>query len=165
MNHFWKIISWIVTRRSIRNWLIGRSFLTPYSNIVHDGEIYMWRFWLFNRYDGKGRHIPWLPSIRIHHIVRPDQSRHLHNHPWDARTIILEGWYCEELEDRKYRWREQGDTTAIQNDLYHRIQQVPCSGTWTLFITYSKSHQWGFKVDGEFVPYRKYLGVDDKAAA
>lgn len=107
----WACIAWLVTRRIVTDWLIRRAQRTPYSHIrSKDGaSIYMRRWWLFNPYgkDNDGEQEParitWLPSIRVHHILRPDVDRHLHDHPWNARTIVLRGWYKEERYKDKVR--------------------------------------------------------------
>lgn len=183
MNILWKIIAHIVTRPRVTAWLIARAQRTPYTHITSaDGaSVYMGRWWLFNPYgrgpDGEATpaRIPWLPSVRIHHIKRPDQDRHLHDHPWNARTIVLRGWYEEEREqecahlgtrDRSWRgpggtWvRGQGYTGRLLFGQYHRISQVSEGGVWTLFITWKKRGTWGFLVDGKKVPWRTYLGIE-----
>lgn len=122
----WRFLAWLVTREKVFVWLLRRAFRTPYSHITNaDGsDVYMRRFWLFNPYgsesgerlegsDAAPRRSWWrevLPSVRIHHIKRADQDRHLHSHPWNARTIILKGWYEEEryLDEtpRGTAWRQ-----------------------------------------------------------
>lgn len=100
----WHLIAWLATRPRIALWLMQRAQRTPYTHITSaDGQhLYMGRWWLFNPY-GRGEDgeqtpasFPGLPSVRIHHICRADQDRDLHDHPWNARTIILRGWYREE---------------------------------------------------------------------
>lgn len=186
MNHiFWQIIAWIVTRSVIKNWLIKRAMRTPYAHIKapDTDDIYMFRFWLFNPYQFSDwrynkKHIKWLPSIRIHFIMRADKDRHLHNHPWAARTIILDGWYAElrEIDEAGVKnadfielsregesyagfYRKTGDTDTLKCDTYHRISSVSNGGVTTLFFTYAKQETWGFKVDGKQVPWREHLGV------
>ncbi|WP_282352067.1 hypothetical protein [Pseudomonas sp. PS01303] len=101
INLFWRLIAKLLALPAIAGWLIGRAKLTPYQHIMSaDGtEMYMGRWWLFNPYS-RETHKPalwWCPwSFRVHHIMRPDEDRDLHDHPWNARTIILRGWYTEE---------------------------------------------------------------------
>ena len=117
----WRLLAAIVTLPVVRDWLIRRAQRTPYTHIHGpDGSIYMGRWWLFNPYpaksDGRKRKwADWLPSARIHHIMRPDSDRHLHDHPWNARTIVLGGWYAEErplelgtIRTRSHHVRRQG---------------------------------------------------------
>ena len=170
-----------LARPAVADYLIRRAMRTPYSPIVKDGELYMERFWLFNPYPDTGAsgadRKPWrFPiSIRVHHIVLPDQDRDLHDHPWNARTVILRGWYAE---DRPYageplppgvavpefheHLRMAGDTSRIDFGQYHRITKLPHGGVWTLFITGKYRGTWGFLVDGVKVQWRKYLGLEGK---
>jgi len=168
----WNAIAWVVSREPIANWLIRRSQKTPYVHI--DG--YMNRYWLFNGYtkDAEGKmHKPfeWLPSVRVHHILRKDLDRVPHDHPWDARTIILKGWYDEKRAvmrepdgfhtDRHvadgFYFRMVGDTAALKFNEYHTVTGVSPGGVWTLFLTWKYQGTWGFWVDGKKVPYREYL--------
>ncbi len=191
-NLLWRLVAWVVTRPAVFSWLKRASADRPYNHITRkDGQgVYMYRYWLFNPYgkDAEGRTKParwdWLPSIRLHRIMLPDADAHLHDHPWDARTIVLRGWYDEEKpEDRfnpgsdiamyggtmetgpeEYRevyTRAEGFTGRLLFGEYHRITDVPpLLGVWTLFFTWKYRGTWGFKVNGQKVPYRKYLGLE-----
>jgi hypothetical protein len=155
-----------LARRAVVAWLIRRAERTPYTHLVDpDGSVYMRRYWLFNPYephsDGRGRRWgDWLPSIRLHHIMREDRDAHLHDHPWNARTFILRGWYHEiryEPHADRYHIRQAGTTATLQHGRYHRIAQVSPGGVWTLFITYRYRGTWGFLVNGRKVAWREYL--------
>jgi hypothetical protein len=178
----WAPVAWAVSRRPVVDWLIQRAVRTPYSHIPHDGS-YMERYWLFNAYDQvnkiNGTKVwhwrKWLPSIRLHKINRADSDDHMHDHPWDARTIILRGMYIEQrLEEdhdlalfgfveeveNHYR-RNAGDTARVLFGQYHRINTVSKGGVWTMFITYKYRGTWGFLVNGVKVKWKEYLGVQD----
>ena len=183
----WRIVAWIVSRPRVSAWLIERSQRTPYTHITsRDGsETYMRRWWLFNGYAKDSNDVerapwPWLPSVRVHHILRRDDDHHLHDHPWHARTIILRGWYVEELPappdyvpkmdhlylsatpgDMRYAVsRRAGSTRSVQFEQWHRIVNVSTGGVYTLWFTWKYRGTWGFLVDGKKVPWRKYLGLD-----
>ncbi|WP_166219767.1 hypothetical protein [Pseudomonas atagonensis] len=174
INFFWRLIAKLLARPAIADYLIARAKLTPYQHIMSaDGtEMYMGRWWLFNPYS-RETHKPalwWCPwSLRIHHIMREDADRDLHDHPWNARTIILRGWYTEE---RRIFWlagghidverhRSTGDTARLNHGEYHRIDQVSPGGVITLFITSKWRGDWGFLVNGVKVPWRTYTGTDN----
>lgn len=177
---FWNVVAWVLSRKPIANWLIKRAQRTPYFNL--DG--YMNRWWLFNRYSeiGSGKMIPkmfpWLPSIRIHQILREDYARDMHDHPWNARTIILKGDYDEERLLNYYGeipgWGEQidvrdytrraGDTATLKFGEYHNITRVSHGGVWTMFITYKYQGTWGFFVKGKKVPHTEYEAKIAEAA-
>lgn len=170
------LIAKLLARPAVADWLIRRAQRTPYFHITSaDGaDVYMYRWWLFNPYphgnDGAGRRWgDWLPSIRIHRIMREDRDRHLHDHPWNARTFILRGKYIEvrmlgQWDDGTQLTAEiqraAGDTATLDFGEYHRINEVSEGGVWTLFVTGKKRGTWGFKVNGAKVPWRTYLGID-----
>lgn len=150
-NMFWQLIAWLVSRRPVAAWLIERAKRTPYLHL--DG--YMKRWWLFNGYDG-ARYRQYLPSIRVHHILREDRGAHLHDHPWNARTFILDGAYIEQREGDQSRMLQRGDTAAILHGEFHHISAVSFGGVYTVFVTWGYQGTWGFKVDGHKVPWREY---------
>ncbi len=193
INLFWRLAAKLLARPAIAAWLIARAKRTPYLHIMSaDGaEMYMGRWWLFNPYS-RETHKPalwWCPwSFRIHHIMRPDEDRDLHDHPWNARTVILRGWYREQrllaaddpvLQTLLMRAAEQGhslgeafqasehidrlpgDTARLMHGEYHRIDEVSPGGVITLFITSKWRGDWGFLVDGVKVPWRTYTGTDN----
>lgn len=178
MNLLWSIIGHIVSIPSVTNYLIKRAKRTPYSHIMSpDGkDTYMERYWLFNPYPAKsmGKRPAWqFPiSIRLHCIRRADHDRDLHDHPWNARTIILRGAYYEtRLEQTKNGQRtraylrEAGDSAAINFNQYHRIVEVyperQDKGVWTMFITGKYRGKWGFKVGNEKIPHDVYLNESE----
>ena len=194
INLFWRLVAKLLARPAIADWLIARAKLTPYQHIMSaDGsEMYMGRWWLFNPYS-RETHMPALwccPwSFRIHHIMRPDEDRDLHDHPWNARTIILRGWYNEQRpasdwwkkavrssmvtnpDPKIVEWvmkdacewlkRSEGDTASLNHGEYHRIDQVSPGGVITLFITSKWRGDWGFLVNGVKVHWRTYTGTDN----
>lgn len=178
-NRFWGGVARYIARRpALVDRLIARAKKTPYTHITDDyGDVYMYRYWLFNAYpvDEEARtERGWLrdllPSIRLHRIVRKDQDRHLHNRPWNARTLILAGGY-EEIRKDDFSEEEinpggafgvintmnAGQTAIIRHDDFHRIDRVHAGGCWTMFITWKYHHSWGFDVNGVTVPWREYL--------
>lgn len=166
----WKLLARFAARPAVANWLIRRAMKTPFSHLPsNEDPSYMERYWLFNPYpissaNRKRWQFPW--SIRIHHIKRCDFDRDLHDHPWNARTMILKGHYIETRLDRAAKptltfWRKEGDTAKLAFNEYHQINEVSDGGVWTLFITGPWRGVWGFLVDGAKVPWRTYLNVDD----
>lgn len=189
---FWMFVASLLAKPVIANWLIKRAQRTPYMHILSPtgDETYMWRWWLLNPYDRKTGQPrwSWLPfSVRIHHIARADYDEHCHDHPWDARTIILKGWYTEKrlltgvdresvidnccsdmpplsydrskIEASQHFGRTPGTTAKLGHGQYHSITEVGPNGAVTLFITWKYKGAWGYLVDGVKVPWRKYLGL------
>ncbi len=168
----WKLIAKFCAKPAVANWLIARAMKTPYSHIEKDEGTYMERYWLFNPYfkgAGLRRWGDWLPSFRIHWIRLPDRDRHMHDHPWECRTIILKGGYTEKRMAQPFarygvidmqHIRTPGNTATLNLGEFHAIESITVGGVWTLFITWKYQGTWGFLVDGKKVPYKKYLGLD-----
>lgn len=143
---------------------------------------YMLRFWLGatrpKTSDGKGvtaiecsDGLPPTPlhigsaSKRIHHILRHDTDRHMHDHPWEFRSIILCGWYieerlCDDGQVRVFR-RSRGDTYVCPQGSYHRIIEISEEPLITLCILGRKKSGWGFNIEGEHVDSHDYLDYDE----
>lgn len=159
----WRLLAFILARRPVADWIIRRAQRTPYLHLPG----YMHRWWLFNPYDadtslpdetrGKSKRWPRLPSVRVHHILRHDLADHHHDHPWNARTIILRGYYFEGREAGHMRIMTRGDTSPIRFGEFHHIHHVSDGGVFTLFFTWGYAGTWGFSVDGRKMPHREYL--------
>lgn len=151
MKHLlWTLLAWLVSTRPVSAYLILRAKQTPYRHLSG----YMLRWWLIpERTDSDF-------AVRLHHILREDRDRHLHDHPWEFRSIILRGWYVEEyLGDdgvvHERIWRA-GDTYVAPKGYYHRITRVSPGGVRTLFITRRRLTGWGFLVEGEHIDSKAY---------
>lgn len=102
---------------------------------------------------------------RFHLIWRKDNGDPLHNHPFGFVSLILKGWYEEEVlqEDGsviKFRY-EAGDVNIKNANSYHRITDVSDGGVTTLVIMGRRTgNSWGFMVDGKHVPYQQHLNIE-----
>lgn len=119
---------------------------------------YMNRYWLVapDEVDASGN------SIRVHNILRADTERHLHDHPWNFRSVILGGSYIEELLMPSGRVQRQrvsaGDTYMRVAGQYHRIAEISTEPVWTLCVLGQKHPTgWGFLVDGTHIDSHRYL--------
>jgi hypothetical protein len=100
-------------------------------------------------------------NIYLHHFMRSDDDRALHDHPWINVSILLRGSYLEHLQDGRVKdrkpWRPWAPwrltfrlpTAAHRVELlrYRQVhpQHVPGEiPVWTLFITGPNVRQWGF---------------------
>lgn len=168
----WQLIAWLVVHTPIGKMIVRHALKHPFKHL--DG--YMERYWVWNPFMQKGvvksRKYEWGPSIRLHHILRADNERDPHDHPWNSRRIILRGWYYEEqlhfdgpeyIKNREYltrHVRSEGHTSPLLFGQYHRIVEVSEGGVWTLFLMWDYQENWGFWQNGRKVPQRQYLGKD-----
>lgn len=107
-------------------------------------------------------------GVYLHHFHRPDVDQHLHNHPWSwTKSLVLSGAYVETRlvpnpdplsAGGKVEIRVVGRTNSLTKDDYHKVDLL-CGDVWTLFIVGPRVQDWGFLVEGEHVPWRKYLGI------
>jgi hypothetical protein len=120
--------------------LFGRRWGFERSPIVHDGSLYMSRWILYVAGC----------TLRLHHIMRPDLARSLHNHPFWFVTFPL-GTYREEYWDAWYSiiGRKLSRTVRAWRphfrgvDFRHRITYLE-RPVWTIVITGPYRQKWGF---------------------
>ena len=108
-----------------------------------DGETYMRRW-----YPGVGY------RLRYHEILRSDPDRHLHDHPWDFTSTILEGSYLEVTPSGETVY-QPGDMIKRKATDLHRLVVVD-GPVWTAVRTGPVRRHWGFMTDDGWVMWRDY---------
>lgn len=92
---------------------------------------------------------PW-GTIRLHHILRSDYDRALHDHPFSFWTILLTGGYIEVLPDGKHAEkhikRKKWTMRWVDAEQPHRL--VLDKPVWTLVLATHQTRDWGFYVGG-----------------
>lgn len=181
----WRALARVVSIPFVANWIIERAMKTPHEMIaksVHvepdwNKALYMGRWWFWNPYKDQddlpiaGANDRW-PSVRVNFINRADEDRHNHDHPWEARTIIMKvqrpllNYAYAEIRDgsKVASIRRLGDTATLKPGEYHRIISVAEGGCWTLFFTWKYLAPWGFKVDDRKINSRDYFEQFQKGA-
>ena len=160
------------------DYLIKRAMRTPYFHL----EGYMERYWLVpftQGYNGQftkevtgcynacpyRQPVTWALQqfgigIRIHKILRSDDARAFHNHPWNFISIILKGRYTEVTPvyddsdffvGTNFCSYEQGDVLFRKSNTLHRLVLAKNKPVWTLFITGKKQRTWGFLTQPKFL--------------
>lgn len=139
-----KFGDWIVDRVTRRDpdFIIGRS----------DGP-YLRRWWVIPRNR-------WF-NVYLHNIIRSDDDRALHDHPWWNVSIILRGGYIEVLPTRgatvTTKWRAPGCLVLRGPLSPHRLVISPFSEpVWTLFITGPRLRDWGFWCPNGWIHWRAF---------
>lgn len=101
---------------------------------------------------------PWF-SVRIHNILRSDNDRHLHDHPFNYATLILSGGYWEHLADGSKTWYGPGSFRTARADTLHRLELPNNSTTWSFFMMGKRKRDWGFQTEKGWVDHKTYLGT------
>ena len=121
-----------------------------------------------------------LPNIYLHLILRNDDDRALHDHPWPSISIILQGGFWEITPDGQF-WRKPGRAYWRKASALHRLELnssgrdvayyssaegcmmpdfveflIPCR---TLFITGFRLREWGFACPKGWVHWRKFTAT------
>lgn len=107
----------------------------------------------------------WLPfgwSLKIHKIVRADNDRCEHDHPWWFIRFIIYGGYLEKikgkLHDRKpWRpwafWRVYPCLSSFQ----HRIVKLHKKSNWSLVLCGKNRGHWGFVTKKGWIDWKTFL--------
>jgi len=103
-------------------------------------------------------------NVYLHHILRSDDDRALHDHPWFNVSIVLRGGYLEVTPAGRY-WRGRGSIVFRRATASHRLElpdiNQPC---WTLFITGPVVRNWGFHCPKRWVPWQEFVDARDTGA-
>lgn len=126
-------------------------------------------------------------KLRLHHFLRSDEDRELHDHPWSYVSLIVAGGYTEEIAPAAYRqksyrfdppltaapqterhWRRAGSLLFRSARWMHRIEIAPGRDAWTLIWMTRRSRTWGFFTGRGWIRWDRYVAsaacVDDAAA-
>ena len=95
-------------------------------------------------------------ALYVHHFLRSDQDRDLHDHPWNFISLILWGGYFEELP-HDWRWRSAGRIVRHKATDAHRVLLPYGSTAWTLIWVSPKVREWGFHTENGWVPWEEYV--------
>lgn len=115
---------------------------------------YMHRWWLIPRNR-------WF-NVYLHHILRDDDDRALHDHPWWNVSIVLRGGY-REVTPRGTFLRRAGSIVLRGALDAHRLEipnDMGIQSCWTLFITGPRVREWGFHCPKGWVLWRDFVQAD-----
>lgn len=123
-------------------------------------------------------------NVYLHKIMRDDDDRALHDHPWASLSIVLRGvigeYYADNPTDKngkpemivRERWFESGDIVYRGSRSAHRLivarekresspGYYPAQPVWTLFITGPTIRKWGFWCPDSWRYWRDFVKSDD----
>jgi hypothetical protein len=101
---------------------------------------YMLRWWVIPR----NRFF----NIYLHEVIRSDDDRALHDHPWVNGSVLIDDRYVEHVIDaggiHRRTIRRAGDVKLRLARAAHRLELVGGERVVTLFITGPRVRSWGF---------------------
>lgn len=114
-------------------------------------------------------------DIKLHHILRSDEERDLHDHPWSFVSLILWGGYWEHtaefvfgdprydyrdsvsgLPSTRRTWHGPGSILRRPAPSPHRLELPRGRSAWTLVITGPRTREWGFRTICGWLPWNEY---------
>lgn len=102
-------------------------------------------------------------NIYLHQILRSDDDRALHDHPWWNVSLILKGGYYEyttkEWLGSFVKWRGRGAVVFRRATLAHRLELFRNNPCWSLFITGPRIREWGFHCPKGWRHWREFVSV------
>jgi hypothetical protein len=105
-------------------------------------------------------------NIYLHNIVRDDDDRALHDHPWWFLSVMLRGSYVEWLSGGNANLRRAPSVAFRRATTSHRVTlpkdwdglPIPC---WTLVFTGPRVRSWGFQCPQGWRHWRDFTAGKD----
>jgi hypothetical protein len=110
----------------------------------------------------------WLPNLYLHHFLRDDDDRALHDHPSWAVSFMLRGSYVEHTIAAGGIHRREvisaGRVRFLPTRHTHRIEladrRAGDGSTWTLFLFGPTVRDWGFHCPQRgWVPWKEFTAA------
>jgi len=137
--------------RKIGEWLDYRWKRFRHVIYDEDGDPYLVRYRLI--------WTPWA-KLYLHHILRSDGDRHLHDHPFDFWSLIIWNGYWEVIPDREFgTWSKMRLAIWLvrkKAEELHRLELFGNKPTWTLVWAGRKRRDWGFKTEDGWIHWQCY---------
>lgn len=108
---------------------------------------------------------PWF-LLRLHHIMRSDNDRHFHDHPFDFTSFILRGGYVEYTPGNPLRVCLPGSIVNRRAEDLHYLKLIGDSA-WTFVVTSPYYREWGFHTEDGWIKadqYDAYIASKEKVA-
>jgi hypothetical protein len=125
----------------LRRWAGSHVYARPADVVIGDRpNPYMLRWYVIPRNR--------VFNVYLHLIMRSDDDRALHDHPWLNCSIVLNGGYVEHtieaggIERRVERL--EGSVVFRRAKAAHRLEVTPGYPCMSLFITGPRIRDWGF---------------------
>ena len=128
-------------------WARSRMQRSPDFVIGGEDAPYLRRWWIVPRNETQ--------NVYLHEILRDDDDRALHDHPWENVSYLLIGRYLEITPEGEFL-REAGSLIRRQAGDAHRLQLIDGERCVSLFFTGVKTREWGFHCPKGWVHWRDF---------
>lgn len=128
------------------------------------GDPYLVRYFLMGRSDKRSRFFK--GAVYLHHILRSDEDRHLHDHPWPFTSLILWGGYREvhPIVTGRSGYTDWGWLSVIRHAASDSHRLILDRPAWTLVFRGEKERSWGFHTENGWTPWAKYTSSPEYLA-
>lgn len=99
-------------------------------------------------------------NVYYHRILRDDEDRALHDHPWPSLSIMTHG-RLHEITPEGSRVVRMGDVVFRAPELPHRLELIDGQAAETLFITGPRVRDWGFHCPKGWVLWSDFVNPGD----
>lgn len=114
-------------------------------------------------------------NVYLHNIIRSDDDRALHDHPWFNISIVLKGGYTEvvpvhtpterlPVPSSIMLWRGRGSIVFRRPSAAHRLEIADGTSCWSLFITGPNVRTWGFWCPKGWKPWQQFVDMTNTGA-
>ena len=104
-------------------------------------------------------------NVYLHHFLRSDDDRALHDHPYCNMSILLSGSYVEHLSGGRSKLRRPWRPWTFWRLPVRRATTAHCvalirgAPVWTLFVTGPRIREWGFHCPKGWRHWRDFVAV------
>lgn len=146
----------------MRAWAANVMLRAPDYVIGPPEKPYLRRWWIIPRNEGC--------NVYLHEILRSDEDRAGHDHPWHNTSYLIDGAYEEVVYHLNKPWLEAyrinrvaGESAQRHPGDTHRLIVPEGGRAVSLFVTGPKVRNWGFWcAEGErWVDWRDFTGGDN----
>ena len=113
---------------------------------------YLRRWWIVPRNENQ--------NVYLHHLLRDDDDRALHDHPWPNTSFLIAGRYREITPEGEFI-REAGSLVHRLATNAHRLELIDGEPAISLFFTGTKVREWGFHCPKGWVNWRDFTAGDN----
>jgi hypothetical protein len=104
-------------------------------------------------------------NVYLHHFLRSDDDRALHDHPWWNMSVLLRGSYVEVMPGNRRVVRWPFRPVCRRASSAHRVELIAGRPVWTLFFTGPRIRAWGFHCPQGWRHWHDFVAETDEGNA